>query len=261
MTGELTGTLAAGLAAGAVALALRPRHGRLDALQAGWASAVREGAADAAQGEPDPGSGTGEDALGRHRLLLALLAAVLPTMLLGGGLGLVAGAGTVALVWRVLGARESTRSRRRRERLAQTLPQALDLLAVTLTSGASPTHALGVVARTVDEPLRGELGAVERSLVLGRDPVRVWREVADRPGLAPLGRGMVRALETGAPVADSLQRLADDLQSAARLDWESRARTVGVRAAAPLGLCLLPAFVLVGVVPLVGSTVAVLLAP
>jgi hypothetical protein len=33
-----------------------------------------------------------------------------------------------------------------------------------------------------------------------------------------------------------------------------------VRAAAPLGLCLLPAFVLVGVVPLVASTVAALLA-
>jgi hypothetical protein len=34
---------------------------------------------------------------------------------------------------------------------------------------------------------------------------------------------------------------------------EERARSVGVKAAVPLGLCLLPAFVLVGVVPLVVS--------
>jgi hypothetical protein len=39
---------------------------------------------------------------------------------------------------------------------------------------------------------------------------------------------------------------------------ESRARAVGVKAAVPLGVCLLPAFVLVGVVPLVAGAVGVL---
>ena len=47
--------------------------------------------------------------------------------------------------------------------------------------------------------------------------------------------------------------------ASSRSEAEARARTVGVRAAAPLGLCLLPAFVLVGVVPLVAGTVASLL--
>lgn len=202
-----------------------------------------------------------EDALGRHRGPVALLAGALPAVLLGGPLGLVVAAGTVVVVWRVLGAREPARVRRRDEQVARSLPHALDLLAVALSSGASPSYALAAVARAVDGPLREDLLAVERSLELGRDPVRVWREVADRPGLAPLGRCLVRALDSGASVSAALQRLADDLQAAARLDWEHRARAVGVRAAMPLGLCLLPAFVLVGVVPLVGSAVTVLLSP
>ena len=42
---------------------------------------------------------------------------------------------------------------------------------------------------------------------------------------------------------------------------ESRARAVGVKAAVPLGVCLLPAFVLVGVVPLVAGSVSVLVGP
>ena len=39
----------------------------------------------------------------------------------------------------------------------------------------------------------------------------------------------------------------------ARAQVEDRARTVGVRAALPLGLCLLPAFLLIGIVPVIGA--------
>ena len=51
-----------------------------------------------------------------------------------------------------------------------------------------------------------------------------------------------------------MARLAEDLRRAARADVETRARAVGVKAAVPLGVCLLPAFVLVGVVPLVAGS-------
>ncbi len=53
-----------------------------------------------------------------------------------------------------------------------------------------------------------------------------------------------------------MARLAEDLRAVTRSEMEGRARAVGVKAAGPLGLCLLPAFVLVGVVPLVAGTVA-----
>jgi pilus assembly protein TadC len=62
---------------------------------------------------------------------------------------------------------------------------------------------------------------------------------------------MVRAHRSGSPVTDEVARLADELGHRARLRTEERARTVGVKAAVPLGLCLLPSFVLIGIVPLV----------
>ena len=61
------------------------------------------------------------------------------------------------------------------------------------------------------------------------------------------------SLTSGAPVVPAVERLADELarESAARA--EDAARRVGVAAAVPLGVCLLPAFLLLGVVPTVAS--------
>ena len=64
---------------------------------------------------------------------------------------------------------------------------------------------------------------------------------------------MSRAHQSGAPVVAAVERLADGLARTARADVEDRARAVGVKAAVPLGLCLLPAFVLIGIVPLVAG--------
>jgi hypothetical protein len=80
-----------------------------------------------------------------------------------------------------------------------------------------------------------------------------WRPVLGRPELAPLARAMMRAHRSGAPVTDEVARLADELDRAARARVEGRARTVGVKAAVPLGVCLLPSFLLIGVVPLVAG--------
>lgn len=200
-----------------------------------------------------------EDLLGRHRLLVSLLSGTAPVVLVGGVVGVLGGAVAVVVVHRLLAQREPPGARRRRQRIGRDLPHAVDLLAVALAAGAAPSTALAVVADALHGPMAEELEAVRRSLALGRDPARVWREAAGRPGLAALGRAMARAVETGASVSDALHRLSEDLRAAARSEAEARARTVGVRAAAPLGLCLLPAFVLVGVVPLVASTVGALL--
>ena len=48
-----------------------------------------------------------------------------------------------------------------------------------------------------------------------------------------------------------MHRLAEELRERARADVETRARSIEVKAAAPLGLCLLPAFVVLGIVPMV----------
>jgi pilus assembly protein TadC len=71
--------------------------------------------------------------------------------------------------------------------------------------------------------------------------------------LAVLGRTIVRAHRSGASVATEVAGLADELGRRARVRVEERARAVGVKAAVPLGLCLLPSFLLLGIVPLAVS--------
>ncbi|HSE09150.1 MAG TPA: type II secretion system F family protein [Nocardioidaceae bacterium] len=251
-SGILPSLVAAGLAAGASALALTSGVGRSSAL------------AELAGADPDvraagPQPPDRDDLLGRNRLGVSLLAGLAPVLLVGGALGVVAGLVVAVFAHRILGSREPAPVRRRREAVARSLPLVVDLLAVTLASGASPSVALSTVAAAVEGPVAEDLAAAEHSLRLGRDPARVWREVAQRPGLSALGRSMARALETGASVRESLHRLAEDLDATVRLEAESRAMAVGVRAAAPLGLCLLPAFILLGVVPLVAGSVVSLL--
>jgi hypothetical protein len=97
------------------------------------------------------------------------------------------------------------------------------------------------------------LDGVPGRLALGVPPDVAWRAVLDSAELAPLGRAMVRAHRSGAAVTDEVARLADELERRAKARVEDRARAVGVKAALPLGLCLLPSFLLMGVVPLVAG--------
>ncbi|HET8605305.1 MAG TPA: type II secretion system F family protein [Marmoricola sp.] len=189
----------------------------------------------------------------RWRPVLAGLVAVAGWAVVGGGIGVLAGAVAAAVAWSVLGRAESPATRRRREELQRDLPTAVDLLATVLRSGSSLERALEVVARAVSGPVGEELSTVGHRLALGVDPRTVWRVVAEHPELGPFGRAALRAHETGAPVAAAVHRLGDELRAGSRAEVEARAKGVEVRAAAPLGVCFLPAFVLLGVVPLVAG--------
>jgi Flp pilus assembly protein TadB len=178
-------------------------------------------------------------------------------VVVGGAIGLVVGAAAAAAAFVVLRRLEPAATRRRRERLAADLPTAVDLLGACLHVGRPPDDALRVVAAAVGGPVGHDLGVVTARLALGADPVGVWREIGAQPGpLAPLGRTMARSLQTGAPLADGLRLLAFDLRGRRRAAAEQQARSVGVRAAAPLGLCFLPAFVLIGIVPSIAGAFA-----
>jgi hypothetical protein len=61
----------------------------------------------------------------------------------------------------------------------------------------------------------------------------------------------VRTSVSGAPPAVPLTGLAQAQRAAARRAAHLRVRRAGVLATAPLGVCFLPAFVLIGVMPVV----------
>lgn len=193
---------------------------------------------------------------GAMHVAMALTAAGGVVVVLTGVLGLVLAPLVGAGVWRTLHRMELPATVRRRRDLRRLLPLVVDLMAAVLAAGAAPDAAVRVVARAVDGPMRDELLAVAARLGLGGAPELVWRRVGAHPELGPLGRALTRALESGAPVVDAMQRLGQDLRRDGQSEAVDRARAVGVKAALPLGLCLLPAFLLVGVVPLVAASLS-----
>lgn len=209
----------------------------------------RIGVASPTPADAAPASGW----LHRHRPLWSLLAGVAAATFVGGRVGLVGAVLATVGVWVGIGRAESPQSRRTREQVRRDLPAVVTLVAAALRSGAAPGDAVVLVSRALPGPASDRLAPVASRLRLGVPAATVWSELVADPELAPLGRTMARAQATGAPVVASVERLADDLARSARAAVEDRARAIGVKAAVPLGLCLLPAFVLIGIVPLVAG--------
>lgn len=144
-------------------------------------------------------------------------------------------------------------------RLARDLPRVADLLATCLAAGAAPADALLLVCDVVGGPMRDALRPVASAIRLGVDPATACAglAVAESPAaLRRLANAFVRTASTGAPLADLLSTLADDERERLRWTAEAAARRAAVRAVGPLGVCFLPAFLLMGVVPVVVGVAA-----
>jgi pilus assembly protein TadC len=229
----------------------------LAAALAGWSprdAPVRARLRRLATPSPPPRRG-GRPALpASARLLRHLPPAVLgaATALLAGGpggllLGLLVGSGAGWLLHR---ARSPDAGRGDLGPAAsRELPVACDLLAVCLAAGVPVGPALAAVGQAVTDPLRTHLLEVAALYRLGADPAHAWSGTP--PALRPLGRSVARAGMSGSAVGGALRALAADLRAAERARGEAAVQRAGVWVLAPLGACFLPAFVCLGVVPLV----------
>ncbi|MGW0821885.1 type II secretion system F family protein [Streptomyces sp. NPDC002845] len=134
---------------------------------------------------------------------------------------------------------------------ARQLPLAADLLAACVTAGASPVAAAQAVGEALGGPVGERLARGAAQARLGGEPAEAWRALAALPGAAPLARLLERADESGVPAAAPVARLASE----ARAEWgrtaTERARRAAVMVTVPVGLCFLPAFIAVGVLPVV----------
>jgi pilus assembly protein TadC len=146
---------------------------------------------------------------------------------------------------------EPAAARRARQLAAAELPFAADLLAAALRSGVP----MEVAARTTGIGVGGDVGRdllrVADGLGLGLDPADAWPALRATSGAEGIVDAVVRSAESGAAVARSLERLAEDLRAARTVNVEAAAQRVGVLIVLPLGLCFLPAFVLAGIVPVI----------
>ncbi|KOG08051.1 type II secretion system F family protein [Streptomyces viridochromogenes] len=135
--------------------------------------------------------------------------------------------------------------------VARQLPLAADLLAACIAAGAGPVIAAQAVGEALGGPVGDVLARGAAEVRLGGEPGEAWQRLASLPRAGALARLLERADVSGLPAAGPVARLATE----ARADWArtstERARRAAVMVSAPVGLCFLPAFIAVGVAPVV----------
>jgi len=148
-------------------------------------------------------------------------------------------------------------SRRRAGAIDAALPQFLDALAAASTAGLSASLGIRRATAVVNGPLRDELSAMLRAVDLGARWRDELRAMADRSDVTDLRRavGVITRTETlGSSLASSTVELADRVRENRRQRLMERARTAPVRMLFPLVFLVLPAFLLLTVVPVLLTT-------
>ncbi|EMF57263.1 type II secretion system F family protein [Streptomyces bottropensis] len=176
-------------------------------------------------------------------------------VLVGGVLGLVLGpaAGVGAWLWlrRARRAGGDMADAYDAAEASRQLPLAADLLAACITAGASPVRAAQAVGEALGGPVGERLASGAAQARLGGEPAEAWRALASLPGAGALARLLERADESGVPAAAPVARLAAEARADRGRSATERARRAAVMVTAPVGLCFLPAFITVGVLPVV----------
>jgi tight adherence protein C len=133
---------------------------------------------------------------------------------------------------------------------ARELPVVIDLLGVAVGAGCTPYLAVEVAVRWAPPAVAARLDAVLRACALGVSFDAALNDVArTTPVLRPLSDALLASDRLGAPVGPVLARLAAEERTALRRQAEAHARRVPVRLLFPLVFLVLPAFVLLTVVP------------
>lgn len=151
------------------------------------------------------------------------------------------------------------RERRRRERAAaevrRSLPEVVDLVALAVGAGLNVPGAVEAVGRRGHGPVAVALGEAAAEIRLGRRCADVLDDLPDRVGdpVRPLAAALAASDRYGSPLADALERLAIELRADRRRHAEAAARQVPVKLLFPLVLCVLPAFGLLTVAPLLAG--------
>lgn len=139
----------------------------------------------------------------------------------------------------------------RTDEAARQLPLAADLLAACIAAGAGPREAAEAVGESLGGPVGDRLARTAAELRLGGEPAEAWGRFGAIPGAAGLARCLERAGSTGAPAAEPVSRLAEGFRAERSRAAVARAQRAQVLITAPVGLCFLPAFLAVGVAPVV----------
>jgi tight adherence protein C len=144
---------------------------------------------------------------------------------------------------------------KRRENLRMSLPDALDLMVISVEAGLGLDQAILYVARELritHQILAEELGLLNLEIRAGKRRAEALRNLADRTGESELRKLVAILIQTdkfGTSMADSLRTHSDFMRVRRRQEAEERAGKVGVKLVFPIFFFILPSMLLVAAGP------------
>ena len=153
-----------------------------------------------------------------------------------------------AVTWLLPDASLNGSIRRRQEQIRKSLPDVIDLLAVSTEAGMGIDGAMSAVMTRKPGPLSDEFGRMMLEVRLGKARDVAWWDLSDRVGLPDL-RGFVSALDQaeqlGVSIANTLRAQSDSLRVKHTLYVRQQAATLALKMIFPLTFCILPALFIV----------------
>jgi len=159
--------------------------------------------------------------------------------------------GALMLGWRLPDFVLSRLAARRRLRLEQGLPDALDLLVICAEAGLSLDQAIGQVSqdlRTSNAPVADEFATTASEMRVLSNRAEALENLVERTGLPALRSitaTLNQAIRFGTPLAESLRILAAEMRTSRLARIEERAARLPVLLAIPLALFILPSLMMV----------------
>jgi tight adherence protein C len=141
-----------------------------------------------------------------------------------------------------------SRSSKRQYEIQRALPDALDLMSITVQAGLGFDAALERVSREMGGPLGEELYRVVQEMRLGKGRGEALRDLAERTTVDELKSfvmSMVQAEIFGISISQVLNVQAEELRLKRRMRAEEQAQKLPVKIVFPLILCIFPAMMVV----------------
>jgi tight adherence protein C len=142
----------------------------------------------------------------------------------------------------------------RTAQMQKALPDALDLLTISVEAGLGFDSALSQVARNTDGPLAHEFARVLQEMQIGLGRANALRALGERstlPDLRSFASAMVQADTFGIPVGQVLRVQSSEIRVKRRQRAEEQAQKVPVKILLPLIACILPCLFIVVIGPAV----------
>lgn len=145
----------------------------------------------------------------------------------------------------------------RRLSLEASLPNVLNLLAVTVSAGQSVEHGFRLISQRMEGPLADEFGIIDAEIsVMGYTRVQALQRFSDRcqvSSVSLFASALMQATEQGSSVAATLESQAAIAQTRFSQQIEERANKIPVKMLFPLVALIMPAVFIVVLSPAVGS--------